>query len=95
MARAGEEDLELHYTAKFRTHPPPQTAGTVYFAVDVGDVPAVMGSQPDRLAGHRSAQDLVAIPPYTQIPEDIAKGGTVGGSAAGPCRTVWVRRADR
>ena len=49
MARAGEEDLELHYTAEFRTHPPPQTAGTVYFAMDVDDVPAVLGSRPDRL----------------------------------------------
>ena len=24
MARTGEEDLELHYTAEFRTHPPPR-----------------------------------------------------------------------
>ena len=40
MARAGEEDLLLHYTAEFRTHPPPQAAGTVYFAMDVDDVPA-------------------------------------------------------
>ena len=50
MARAGEEDLELHYTAEFRTHPPPQAAGTVYFAMDVDDVPAALGSQPDRLS---------------------------------------------
>ena len=33
MARAGEEDLEFNYTAEFRTHPPPQAAGTVYFAI--------------------------------------------------------------
>ena len=50
MARAGEEDLELHYTAEFRTHPPPQAAGTVYFAMDVDDVPAALGSRPDRLS---------------------------------------------
>ena len=25
-ARAGEGDFEMHYTAKFRTHPPPQGA---------------------------------------------------------------------
>ena len=48
-ARAGEEDLELHYTAKFRTHPPPQSAGTVFFAMDADDVPAALGSRPDRL----------------------------------------------
>ena len=50
MARAGEEDLELHYTAEFRTHPPPQAAGTVHFAMDVDDVPAALGSRPDRLS---------------------------------------------
>ena len=49
MARAGE-DLELHYTAKFRTHPPSQAAGTVYFAMDVDDVLAALGSRPDRLS---------------------------------------------
>ena len=50
MARTGEEDLELHYTEEFRTHPPPQAAGTVYFAMDVDDVPAALGSRPDRLS---------------------------------------------
>ena len=50
MARAGEEDLELHYTATVRTHPPPQAAGTVYFAMDVDDVRAALGSWPDRLS---------------------------------------------
>ena len=34
------------------------------------------------------------IPPYTQIPEDFADGGTVGGSVAGPCREVAAPRAD-
>ena len=43
MAIAGEEDLELHYTAEFRTHPPPQAAGTVYFSMHVDDVPAALG----------------------------------------------------
>ena len=46
-------------------------------------------------AGYWSTQDLVAIPPYTQIPEDIADGGTVGGSVAGPCRKVRVCWPDR
>ena len=48
MARAGEEDLEMHYTATFRTHPPPQAAGTLYYPTDVDDLPAAGGSRPDR-----------------------------------------------
>ena len=47
-ARAGEEDLELHYTAKFRTHPPPQAAGVQHFFLD-DDEPPAAGSRPDRL----------------------------------------------
>ena len=39
----------MHCTAEFRTHPPPQAAGTVYFAMDVDDVPAA-SSRPDRIA---------------------------------------------
>ena len=41
MAREG--DLELHYTATFRTHPPPQAAGTLYYPMDVEDLPAAKG----------------------------------------------------
>ena len=52
MARVWGEDLELHHMAKFRTHPSSQTAGTVYFALDVEDVLAAE-SRPDRLAGVR------------------------------------------
>ena len=48
-ARAGEEDNEMHFTATFRANPPPQAAGTQYFAMDVDDVPAAGGSRPDRL----------------------------------------------
>ena len=44
MARAGERDRELHYTAVFRKHPLPQAAGARYFAMDaggdVGEAPA-------------------------------------------------------
>ena len=47
MARAGEGDLEMHYTATFRTHPPPQAAGTLYYPMDVDDLPAAGGSRPD------------------------------------------------
>ena len=49
MARAGEGDLEMHYTATFRTHPPPQAAGTLYYPMDVDDLPVARGSRPDRL----------------------------------------------
>ena len=44
------EDHEMHYTAEFWTHPPPQAAGTVYFAMDVDDVTAALGYRPDRLS---------------------------------------------
>ena len=49
VVRAGEEDLEMHYTTTFRTHNPPKAAGTLYYPMDVDDVPAVRGSRPDRL----------------------------------------------
>ena len=47
----------MHYTAEFRTHPPPQAAGTVYFAMDVDDVPAA-SSRPDRIATLSGPQEL-------------------------------------
>ena len=46
----------MHYTAEFRTHPPTQAAGTVYFGMDVDDVPAA-SFRPDRivtLSGRKS-----------------------------------------
>ena len=80
MARAGEEDLELHYTAELRTHPPFQAAGTVHFAMDVDDVPAALGSRPDRLSEVRPQErvqlrtvqqivDLVPLLPTLDDPE--------------------------
>ena len=47
-ARAGEEDHEMHFTATFRANPPPQAAGTQYFA---GGQAAGAGS-----AAHRGAE---------------------------------------
>ena len=41
--------IELNYTATMRTHLPLQAAGTMYFAMDVDDLPAAGGSRPDRL----------------------------------------------
>ena len=49
MARAGEEDLEMHYTTEFRKHPPLRAAG---IAMDVNDVPVASGSHPDPLGGY-------------------------------------------
>ena len=71
-ARAGEEDNEMHFTATFRANPPPQAAGTQYFAMDVDDVPAAGGSRPDRLLDvsgpqervqRRTVEQLVDSPP--------------------------------
>ena len=42
----------MHFTATFRANPPPQAAGTQYFAMDVDEVP-VAGSRPDRLVDVR------------------------------------------
>ena len=49
----------MHHTAKFRTHPPPQAAGTVYFAMDVDDMLAASGSRPDRLIPVSGPQERV------------------------------------
>ena len=79
MARAGEEDLELHFTAEFRTQPPHQAAGTVYFAMDVDDVPAALGSRPDRIATlsgpqerdlRRTVQQIVDAVPLVPLLDD-------------------------
>ena len=58
-ARAGEGDFELNFTAKIRRHPPPQAAGTVYYPMDVDDVPAAGGSRPDRLLDVSGPQERV------------------------------------
>ena len=42
----------MHFTATFRANPPPQAAGTQFFAMDVDEVPAA-GTRPDRLVGVR------------------------------------------
>ena len=39
----------MNFTAKIRKHLPSQAAGTVYYPMDVDDVPAAGGSPPDRL----------------------------------------------
>ena len=71
-ARAGEGDFELNFAAKIRRHPHPQAAGTVYYPMDVDDVPAARGSRPDRLLDvsgpqervqRRTVEQLVDSPP--------------------------------
>ena len=61
MARAGEGDLEMHYTATFRSHPPPQAAGTLYCSMDVDDLPAAGGSRPDRFMEVRPQERGTAV----------------------------------
>ena len=73
MAWAGEEDHEVHYTAKFRTHPPSQAAGIVYFSMDVDDVLAAVGSRPDRLSPVSGPQERVQRHSVEQI-VDFAHG---------------------
>ena len=58
MARAGEWGSELNYTAKIRRTPTPQAAGTVFYPMDVDDVP-VAGSRPDRLTEVRPQERVL------------------------------------
>ena len=79
-ARAGEGDFELNFAAKIRRHPPPQAAGTVYYPMDVDDVPAAGGSRPDRLLDVSGPQerlprhiveqivDIVPVVPLLHVP---------------------------
>ena len=48
----------MHFTATFRANPPPQAAGTQYFAMDVDEVP-VAGSRPDRLTEVRPQERVL------------------------------------
>ena len=66
-ARAGEGDFELNFAAKIRRHPPPQAAGTVYYPMDVDDVPAATGSRPDRLLDVSGPQERVQRRTMEQI----------------------------
>ena len=87
-ARAEEEDNEMHFTATFRANPPPQAAGTQYFAMDVDDVPAAGGSRPDRLhdvsgpqerVQRRTVQQIVDYPffPVLDAPEPLMVGQVI------------------
>ena len=57
-ARSGEWGSELNYTATIRTTPTPQAAGTVYYPLDVDEVPAA-GSRPDRLTEVRPQERVL------------------------------------
>ena len=48
----------MHFTATFRANPPPQAAGTVYYPMDVDEVP-VAGSRPDRLTEVRPQERVL------------------------------------
>ena len=51
--------FELNFAAEIRRHPPPQAAGTVFFPMDVDDVPAARRSRPDRLLDVSGPQERV------------------------------------
>ena len=70
-ARAGEGDFELNFAAKIRRHPPPQAAGTVYYPMDVDDVPAARGSRPDRLLDVSGPQERVQRRTVEQIVDPV------------------------
>ena len=48
----------MHFTATFRANPPPQAAGTQYFAMDVDEV-LVARSRPDRLTEVRPQERVL------------------------------------
>ena len=48
----------MHFTATFRANPPPQAAGTQFFAMDVDEVPFA-GSRPDRLTEVRPQERVL------------------------------------
>ena len=70
-ARAGEGDFELNFAAKIQRHPPPQAAGTVYYPMDVDDVPAAKGSRPDRLLDVSGPQERVQRRTVEQIVDPV------------------------
>ena len=70
-ARAGEGDFELNFAAKIRRHPPPQAAGTVYYPMDVDDVPVARGSRPDRLLDVSGPQERVQRRTVEQIVDPV------------------------
>ena len=57
----------MNFAAKIRRHPPPQAAGTVYYPMDVDDVPAARGSRPDRLLDVSGPQERVQRRTMEQI----------------------------
>ena len=57
----------MHYTATFRTHLDPQAAGTLYYPMDVDDLPAASGSRPDRLLDVSGPQERVQRHTVDQI----------------------------
>ena len=54
-------------TAKIGTHLSPQAAGTAHFAMDVDEVPAAVGSRPDRLSPVSGPQEQVQRHTVEQI----------------------------
>ena len=66
-ARAGEEESETKYTAKFRTTPPPHAAGTEYYELSDEDVVPARGSRPPCLGEPRGPQERDQLRTVEQI----------------------------
>ena len=66
-ARAGEEESETKYTAKFRTTPPPHAAGTEYYELSDDDVVPARGSRPPCLGEPRGPQERDQLRTVEQI----------------------------
>ena len=58
-AGTGEEDHEVHFTAKVRTHPPPQAASTVYYTCVDDEEVLTAGMRPAPLSEVAGSQERV------------------------------------
>ena len=108
ITRVGEEDPEMHHTATFGTHPPPQAAGVQNYFLDGGEWLAAVGSWPDWLAAVSGPQEVdqrrtvaqteVAVPsvPILDVPVPLMVCGEVGSAAApSSCSSTLSSRASR
>ena len=84
MARAGEGDLEMHYT-----HLPPQAAGTLHYPMDVDDLPAAGSSRPDRLTEVRPQErvqrhtvEQIILAPMLDVPVPLMEEQLLDGVCA-------------
>ena len=85
----------MNFAAKIRRHPPPQAAGTVYYPMDVDDVPAARGSRPDRLLDVSGPQERVQRRTMEQFVDHVPGGPAARCSCAAAGGQVGGRAEDR